>query len=287
MGKRDSLPTSSLFGKHLCVYCGGLSDTSDHAPPRCLLRRPLPSTITLITLPACKKCNTSYSFDENAVKAVLALTGSHTDLIQERQPDGRVGRALARDARLRTLIETHRLADGTYELSGDLLVCFDRVFCKILQGLFYGLYNRVVAKDQLAFPSVEDQRFVTPDEVIARIRPPSLRDITDLPLPEVTPSGWLIREPVFILTLQPVGPESTGEKHVQRLFHLVRETPVDWIKYQPGIFTFGFVKSGDGRAVCILDLWETWVVAVAAPWPDGRGPVRRGKKNPLSRERIE
>jgi hypothetical protein len=240
-----------------------------------------------MTLPACKKCNTGFSFDENVVKALMALTSSHSDLIQDRQAGGRVDRALARDARLRSLIDAHRLPDGNYDLSGDLLACCDRVFRKTVQGLFYGLYGRVVPKDQLALLSVEDQRFVTPEEVVDRVRPPALRDITDAPVPELTPSSWMVREPVFILELQPVGSDGDGKKKIQRLFHMVRETPVEWIKYQPNIFTFGFVKDEDGRAVCILDLWETWVVAIAAPWPDGRGPIRRGKRNPLSRERSK
>jgi hypothetical protein len=282
MDTRDTLPKSPLFGKHLCVYCGGLADTKDHAPSRCFLRRPLPSN--LMTLPACKTCNVRFSTDENIVTIVMALTSAQSDLRRDCEPGGRVHRALERDSRLRSLIESHRRADGNYELSGELLGSFDRVFRKTVQGLFYGLYHRIVPKDELAILSIEDQRFVTPDEVVDRVRPPALRDITDMPLPELTPSSWMVREPVFILDLQPVGPGSEGKSKVQKLFHLVRETPVEWIRYQPGIFTFGFVKAEDGRAVCVLGLWETWVVAVAAPWPDGRGPLRRGKRNPLSRD---
>jgi hypothetical protein len=285
MDTRKSLPEAPLFGAHLCVYCGDLADTRDHTPPRCFVRPPLPQTLNLMTLPACTKCNSCFSFDENVVKSVMALVSSQADLVQDRQPGGRVDRALARDGRLRSFIEAHRQPDGNYALTGEMAACFDRVFCKTVQGLFYGLYERVVPKDQLALLSVEDQRFVTPDEVADRVRPPALRDITDMPLPEITPNGWVVREPVFILDLQPVGPGSEGNGKMQRLFHLVRETPVEWIKYQPDIFTFGFVKSEDGRAVCILDLWETLVVAVAAPWPDGRGPIRRGKRNPFSRQR--
>lgn len=215
----------------------------------------------------------------------MTLTSQQADLTEDRKPGGRVDRAILRDKRLKSLLDAHRLPDGNYELSGDLLACFDRVFCKTVQGLFYGLYGRVIPKDHLALLSVEDQRFVTPQDVVDRVRPPMLQDITDKPLPEITPSGWTVREPVFILELQSIEPGRSGMKNIQRLFRMVRETPVEWIKYQPSIFTFGFVKSEVGRAVCVLDLWETWVVAVAAPWPDSRGPLRRGKKNQLSRER--
>jgi hypothetical protein len=47
------------------------------------LRKPLPSN--LITLPACKACNSGFSFDESLVKALIALTSSHPDLIVERK----------------------------------------------------------------------------------------------------------------------------------------------------------------------------------------------------------
>ena len=83
------------------------------------------------------------------------------------------------------------------------------------------------------------------------------------------------------MTLQP----ETGKQPVQRLFRLIRETPVVWEDFQPDVFRFGFVKSERGRAVCVMDLWKTLVVAVAAPWPDRRGPLRRGRKNSRSRDR--
>lgn len=282
MNTRNALPESALFGKHLCVYCGALADSDDHAPSRCFLQRPLPSN--LITLPACKKCNVKFSTDENIVTIIMALTSCHPDLRRDCQPGGRVHRALERDRRLRSLVESHRRADGNFELTGDLLNSFDRVFCKTVQGLYYGAYRRLVPKSELAILSIEDQRFITPDQVVARVRPPALRDITDMPLPELTPSSWMTRQPVFVLDLQPIGGEDAENKKVQRVFHLVSETPVDWIPFQPGVFTFGFVKAEDGRAVCILDLWKTWVVAVAAPWPDSRGPLRRGKRNRFSRD---
>lgn len=140
-----------------CVYCGGEAETNDHAPPRCFLRRPLPSN--LLTFPACKTCNSGFSFHENLVKTVIALTSRHPELVAEKQPDGRVGRALARDARLRSIIEGSRRADGNYELAGELLASFDHVMRKTVQGLFFGLYKRFVARDQIEIMQIADQRF--------------------------------------------------------------------------------------------------------------------------------
>jgi hypothetical protein len=279
MDTRSQLPSSSLFRTRLCVYCGGPADTSDHAPPRCFLRRPLPSN--LMTLPACRQCNSGFSFDENLVATLIALTSNHPDLIAERQPGGRVDRATVRDARLRSMIEGARRDDGNYELAGELLASFDRVMRKTVQGLFFGLYERLVACDQLEVVQISDQRFASPEQVADQVRPPQFRDITDDPLPEITSCSWPVREPIYFVTLQPV----SGAQPFQRLFRLVRETPVEWIEFQPGAFRFGFVKSEPGQVVCVIDLWKTLVVAVSAPWPDGRGPLRRGRKNPLSRDR--
>lgn len=279
MDTRSPLPGFSVFRPKRCVYCGGRADTNDHAPPRCFLRRPLPSN--LITLPACTDCNSGFSFDEGLVKTFITLASEHPDLVAERQPGGRVHRAMARDARLRSIIEGARQADGNYELSCDLLTCFQRVMRKTVQGLFFGLYERLVAPDEIELFLISDQRLMSPEHVADQVRPPQLHDITDRPLPEITPSSWPVREPVFFVTLQPV----SGGEPIQRLFRLVRETPVEWIEFQPDVFRFSFVKGESGRAVCVMDLWKTLVVAMSAPWPDRRGPLRRGRKNPLSRDR--
>lgn len=273
MNTRSPLPDATK-----CVYCGGPAGTNDHAPPKCFLRKPLPSN--LITVPACTECNSGFSADENLVRNLIALVSPRPELVAERQPDGRVTRALARDARLRGLIDGCRRQDGNYELAGDVLTSFDRVLKKTVQGLYFGLYERFVPRDQLHLTLISDQRLTTPEQVVDQVRPPAFRDITEEPLPDITPSSWVVREPVYFVTLQP----ASGGEPVQRLFRLVRETPVDWVEFQPDVFRFGFVQAEDGRAVCVLDLWKTLVAAVSAPWPGNRGPLRKGRNNPLSRD---
>lgn len=65
------------------------------------LELPLPNKINLVTLTACKKCNSSFSFDENVVKGLLALISSHPDLSPNSDHGSRARRAIARDARLK------------------------------------------------------------------------------------------------------------------------------------------------------------------------------------------
>lgn len=233
-----------------------------------------------MTFPACQKCNNDYSFDENVVRAILTLVSTHPHLVSECKPNGRLSRALARDKRLQGVLARSRQPDGNYGLTDEIMRAFQRVFCKTAQGLFFGLYERLVPKDQLHLIRVENRRLMSPDDLILELRPSPLQDITDKPLSAISPNSWHTREPIYIMELQPVN----GGPPVRRVFHLTRETPAEWGMFQDGIFQYTFIKREEGGIVCVLNLWKTLLIAVAAPWPDGRGPIRRGKKNPLSRD---
>jgi hypothetical protein len=128
---------------------------------------------------------------------------------------------------------------------------------------------------------VSDQRFQPVDSVLAEIRPSPLEDLTDKPFSAITPNSWHFRQPVFFMKVVP----PDGGPPQQRIFRLVRETPVDWVNYQENVFRVGFVKTKDGKAGCVFDLWQTLTVVVTAPWPSSRGPIRKGRKNLFSRER--
>jgi hypothetical protein len=52
-----------------CVYCGEKSNTREHCPSKCFLKKPLPTDLP--TVPACKKCNNSFSSDERYTKKVI------------------------------------------------------------------------------------------------------------------------------------------------------------------------------------------------------------------------
>jgi hypothetical protein len=117
---------------------------------------PLPSN--LITLPACKACNNGFSFDENVVRALLSSVGVHPRLIEERLPGGWLEKTLERSPKIRAILESSLQADGTYKLTEQLLGSFRKVFFKTSQGLFYGLYDRLVSTDELMLLRVEDQR---------------------------------------------------------------------------------------------------------------------------------
>src|SRR5216684_1138349 len=140
MNTRSGLPDFPLSGK-CCVYCKKMADTKDHAPPRCLLRRPLPPN--LITLPACQECNHGFSFDEKVVRAFLTLVSIHPEMVKIRQEEGWLDRACGRSRKLRKMLEESLQPNGDYALVGDLWTSFERVFRKTAQGLFFALYHRV------------------------------------------------------------------------------------------------------------------------------------------------
>ncbi|WP_158583002.1 hypothetical protein [Lysinibacillus yapensis] len=54
-----------------CIYCGEESGTRDHVPSKVFLNKPFPENLP--TLPACIKCNNSYSNDELVVSLLVQL----------------------------------------------------------------------------------------------------------------------------------------------------------------------------------------------------------------------
>jgi hypothetical protein len=280
--KRQQANQPPLLDGDLCAYCGGLASTKDHTPPRNLLRSPLPNHT--ITVPACRECNEGYSFDEALFKVVLAFSSEHPELVAARAADGSVGRALERDRRLREIYE--RSLDGNrLILAGDLLDRISRVLFKTTQGLYHALYDRLVPAGKLRLVCFQQSRQYSLDSLVAEFRPEQVLDITDEPLPEITPSGWARKGQVALLTMTmtPVGGGAPIE--VPRVFWFKQETPVEWVQYQEGVFKFGFVGTPEHDCICAIELWESLIVGIRAPWPSGRGSLRRGRRNPFSRER--
>jgi hypothetical protein len=52
-----------------CLYCGGSTETREHAPSRIFVDEPYPSNMP--TVYACRKCNNSYSLDEEYVACLI------------------------------------------------------------------------------------------------------------------------------------------------------------------------------------------------------------------------
>lgn len=266
-----------------CAYCGNWATTSDHTPPRALLAKPLPTHT--VTVPACQPCNVSFSFDERLFKIVLAHCCDHSDMIEARTPEGSVGRALAKDRKLWELFEGAKRGSQLL-IDEEVLQRMSNVILKTARGLYNAVYGRfvdVTEAELICFRPISDYSV---DDLVNDVRPPQVVDITDQPLPEITPSGWALKGQAMVVTtlLLPVSGGEPIEDH--RVLWVKQETPIEWIDYQPSVFKFGFVGSADKSCICVIEVRETFVCGVRLPWPSGRGSLRRGRRNPFSRERL-
>ncbi|HLG96896.1 MAG TPA: hypothetical protein VKX49_11350 [Bryobacteraceae bacterium] len=180
------------------------------------------------------------------------------------------------------MIESCKNTDGHYTFTGEIHSAFDRVLRKTAQGLYYGLYDRVPPLEKFELLSIEHRDYRSPEEVIARFRTPPVRDITNEPLPSLTSRGL---PNVFVVQAVATNPE-TGESRtvIGSVFQDLRQEPVEWTVYQPGTLRFTFFQDESGDAICVMDLWSTLVAAVRAPWPNQRGKLRKGRKNPNARK---
>ena len=264
-----------------CVYCNGPYESSDHSPPKCLLSWPPAPGAKVLTLPACIRCNQSTSRQESIVWIMLALVSRHPILKEYCSEGGKVDRAFAHDPSLRSIIEGCKNADGNYDLAGEVQTAFDRILRKTAQGLYYGLYDRVPPLDEFELLSIEHCNYCSGDDVVSRLRRPSFRDIAEEPMPSIGDRGLPNVYVVEAVLKNPI----TGESHVVRsVLKDVRQEDVEWTIYQPETVRFTFFQDEAGDAICVMDLWGTLVAAVKAPWPNQRGTLRKGKRNPNARK---
>lgn len=77
-----------------CVYCGRRATTRDHVPPRCLLEKLYPQNLK--TVPCCRKCNNSFSLDEQYFLILLGQIETIPPLTKKVEQGGIIDRALMR-----------------------------------------------------------------------------------------------------------------------------------------------------------------------------------------------
>jgi len=141
-----------------CVYCGGMADTMDHIPPKSLFQKPRPP---LITVPACKRCNSEASLDDEYFRNALII--DHR--IEKLQGTQQVREAFKRSVRRseapglqNSLINNLRRVSlisptGLYKGQGGALK-FDfsrmsKVLIRIVKGLFFHELKRCLPSDCL------------------------------------------------------------------------------------------------------------------------------------------
>ncbi|HDR8993307.1 MULTISPECIES: hypothetical protein [Burkholderia cepacia complex] len=94
--------------KGFCVHCGGPSETVDHVPSKVLLDEPYPEN--LMAASACRKCNNSFSLDEEYLAGLLECVIAG-DTAPEKLHRAKIGRVLHENPSLLTRLQRAR-TDG-------------------------------------------------------------------------------------------------------------------------------------------------------------------------------
>jgi len=110
-----------------CIYCGGVADTRDHVPSKCLLEGPYPPNLYVVA--CCESCNQSFSKDEEYFVCLIesVLCGS-TDPEKIRRPS--VAKIMRNSPALRKRIEASQI-----EVEGQTAFVpeFERVYNVMLK----------------------------------------------------------------------------------------------------------------------------------------------------------
>ena len=253
MDPRKWLPPLPLFGRAACVYCGSPADTRDHTPPQCLLPKPLPQRVQVMTVPACVRCNQAFSQDELRVAAVVC-TVSFSDVDRFAvAPGGWVHSAMQRDSGLRNFVQARLGADGIFRPDDAVFQAISRIATKTAAGLMFHEFGRPVPMSEIVLVAIEHVKNIHPSATAELYRQ------VDARWAEVTASG---RE----LQRQAIATRGDEPPNMPK-----------WCQYMPGFFEYLFVRRSNDKLLTAMKLHEALTVLMECPWPFRAGPRRRGR----------
>ena len=134
-----------------CIYCGQEANTRDHVPPKCLFPKP---RTEMVTVPACRKCNSSYEKDD-VLFAVATCLDAYIDHPQAtRVWETSLRPLLRKSPRFRAMLASNIMpgrvrTPGGLDLPNRFAMLFSkprdtRVIERIVQGLLWEHYKRTV-----------------------------------------------------------------------------------------------------------------------------------------------
>jgi hypothetical protein len=114
-----------------CAFCGDAPQDRDHCPSKILLDDPLPEDPPYV--PSCRKCNESFSLDEEYLACLIecVLAGT-TELDKLRRP--KIARTLAHAKELHARLEAAKQLDGTQTIFAVEHERVQSVLIKLAQG---------------------------------------------------------------------------------------------------------------------------------------------------------
>jgi hypothetical protein len=164
--------------KRSCIYCRSDEDmTADHIPPKALFPDPRPSN--MLTVPCCKKCNESFSKDDEYFRTVLVSHASVCSDPNVRAVNDKLLRSMSRPeaaAMASAIRKSLHVVDvmsrgGIYlDKSPAMMVNADRinrVTNRIARGLFYITHDYPVPMSCEVTCVFKDAAFSVPEEFIA------------------------------------------------------------------------------------------------------------------------
>ena len=177
MAKVELTETEKSNSEKSCIYCGSGEDmTVDHIPPKALFPEPRPSN--MLTVPCCKKCNESFSKDDEYFRTILVSHASVSSDPNVQAVNEKLLRSMSRPeaaAMARAIRKSLHVVDVTSRggiylgRSPAMAVTADRinrVTDRIARGLFYITHNYPVPMRYEVTCVFKDAAFSMPEEFI-------------------------------------------------------------------------------------------------------------------------
>ncbi|MBI5932341.1 MAG: hypothetical protein HY867_01435 [Chloroflexi bacterium] len=198
-----------------CVYCGSAENvTDDHIPPKNIFPKPRPTNINLITVPACKKCNSSFSNDDEYFRLKLCISehvGNHPDALANqnvifrslRKPEAKGLRKSFMGDLQRVQLRTRGgiYLGQTYIFDVDLKRIFS-VIERIVRGLYYVETSTILSQEYEVDVHSDDTLKDESPELIEELRQKILTPLSEIP------------------------PKIIGNKTFMYRFHITEEEPI-------------------------------------------------------------
>jgi len=137
-----------------CFCCGEPATTAEHVPPKCLFPRPRPTD--LITVPACRDCNSGSKLDDEYFRLLITSATSDSEPAAALLGDRILPKANTKPALINSHVRSMRSV-AVYSTSGLFVKVrpafqfnrsrMQRVINKIVRGLFYHETRRRLLPD--------------------------------------------------------------------------------------------------------------------------------------------
>jgi hypothetical protein len=168
------------WAKEKCVFCGKKAQTRDHIPPKCLFSRPFPEY--MLTVPACHKCNSNASKDDEYFRNALVMReDAYKHPTAAALWDSKVNRSMKRFKHPKTspILKDFKLvptltAGGIYLMEpryGIETARIERTLARIVKGVFFCARGKRLPKNYtVSSIEIEDDRMRKDKALADKIR---------------------------------------------------------------------------------------------------------------------